>query len=156
MRPKKVILLVDHNEQELSELKFVLATHSYNVLEATSGKDAIAVFARNLRVDLVMVEGAMPVMTGAQLIARLKKTRRWIPMALLAGPGLKVDPDGVHDGVIARSIPRVDLLDRVKTMCARKRGPRKGLPRTVVAISEISTGFIHRVAPSRGKTPLKR
>jgi two-component system, OmpR family, response regulator CpxR len=153
MRPKKVILLVDHNEQELSELKFVLATHAYNVLEATSGKDAITVIAKNLGVDLVMVEGAMPVMTGAQMIARLKKTRPWIPMVLLASPGLKVDPDGVHDGVIARSMPRVELLYRVKIMCARRRGPRKGLPRTAAKISEISTGFIHKVPDKVQKSP---
>ncbi len=36
MRPKKVILCVDDNEQELSVLKFMLVTNGYRVLAATN------------------------------------------------------------------------------------------------------------------------
>ena len=45
MRPKKVILCVDDNEQELSVLKFMLATNGYRVLSASNGQEAIAIFA---------------------------------------------------------------------------------------------------------------
>ena len=48
MRPKKVILCVDDNEQELSVLKFMLATNGYRVLAATNGQEAIAIFADNI------------------------------------------------------------------------------------------------------------
>ncbi len=38
MRPKKVILCVDDNEQELSVLKFMLTTNGYRVLAAKTGR----------------------------------------------------------------------------------------------------------------------
>jgi two-component system response regulator CpxR len=69
MRPKKVILCVDDNEQDLSVLKFMLSTNGYRVLAATNGAEAISIFGDNL-VDLVLADFAMPQMTGDQLIRR--------------------------------------------------------------------------------------
>ena len=63
MRPKKIILCVDDNEQDLSVLKFMLVTNGYRVLAATNGNDAIALFADN-QVDLVLTDHAMPQMSG--------------------------------------------------------------------------------------------
>ena len=53
MRPKKVILCVDDNEQELSVLKFMLATNGYRVVSASNGQEAIGLFAE-IAVDLVL------------------------------------------------------------------------------------------------------
>ena len=47
MRPKKVILCVDDNEQELSVLKFMLSTNGYRVVSALTGQEAIGLFADN-------------------------------------------------------------------------------------------------------------
>jgi len=44
MRPKKIILCVDSNEQELSVRKFMLETNGYRVATATNGRDAISLF----------------------------------------------------------------------------------------------------------------
>jgi two-component system, OmpR family, response regulator CpxR len=66
MRPKKVILCVDDNEQELSVLKFMLATNGYKVISASTGQEAIGVFAVN-QVDLVLADYNMPQMNGDQL-----------------------------------------------------------------------------------------
>ena len=41
MRPKKVILCVDDNEQDLSVLKFMLSTNGYRVLSASNGLEAL-------------------------------------------------------------------------------------------------------------------
>ena len=56
MRPKKVILCVDDNEQELSVLKFMLATNGYRVLAATNGQEAIADFSPMPQIDLVLAD----------------------------------------------------------------------------------------------------
>jgi len=47
MRPKKVILCVDDNEQELSVLKFMLTNQRYRVLTASNGQDAHRNFLHN-------------------------------------------------------------------------------------------------------------
>ncbi len=82
MRPKKIILCVDDNEQELSVLKFMLATNGYRVVSACTGQEAIGIFSE--------VQGGpgsggfgMPQMNGNQLIDRLKMIAPHVPMILL-------------------------------------------------------------------------
>ncbi len=133
MRPKKVILCVDDNEQELSVLKFLLDTNGYKVLAAANGEDAIALFAENL-VDLVLADIAMPRMNGCQLVAKLKMIAAHVPMVLLGDPQ-KLDGQ-LHsaDAVLnKKACSTHELLERVKIMSARKRGPRKGMQRLAAA-----------------------
>jgi len=129
MRPKKVILCVDDNEQELSVLKFTLATNGYRVLAASNGQEAIAVFATAPQIDLVLADTNMPQMSGVQLAERLKCMRSHVPMLLLAD-GQAAGEIHVADAVMARKgCSSLELLERVKVMSARKRGPRKGAHR---------------------------
>src|SRR5581483_11631756 len=85
MRPKKIILCVDDNEQELSVLKFMLATNGYRVVSASNGPDAIGIFA-DTTVDLVLSDYGMPQMSGDQLVNRLKQIASHVPMILLGDP----------------------------------------------------------------------
>ncbi len=134
MRPKKVILCVDDNEQELSVLKFTLETNGYRVLAASNGQEAIAIFATAPQVDLVLADTNMPQMSGVQLAERLKRMSSRVPMILL-GDAQAGAPSGsgeihVADAVMARkNCSSFELLERVKVMSARKRGPRKGAQR---------------------------
>jgi CheY-like chemotaxis protein len=134
MRPKKVILYVDDNEQELSVLKFTLETKGYRVLAASNGQEAIAIFATAPQIDLVLADTNMPQMSGVQLAERLKRIRSHVPMILLgdAQPGAPLGSGEIHvaDAVLARkSCSSQELLERIKVMSARKRGPRKGAQR---------------------------
>jgi two-component system response regulator CpxR len=130
MRPKKVILCVDDNEQELSVLKFTLATNGYRVLAASNGQEAIAVFSATPQIDLVLADTHMPQMSGIQLAERLKRMRSHVPMLLLGDAQAVGGEIHVADAVMARkNCTSFELLERVKMMSARKRGPRKGAHR---------------------------
>jgi two-component system, OmpR family, response regulator CpxR len=127
MRPKKVILCVNNNEQELSVLRFMLMTNGYRVLSASNGQEAIAIFANAPQVDLVLADTTMPGMSGVQLAERLKNVRYHAPTILL-GDAQPVNGE-IHmaDAVLARkNCSSQELLERIKVMSARKRGPRKG------------------------------
>jgi CheY-like chemotaxis protein len=140
MRPKKVILCVDDNEQELSVLKFMLATNGYRVVSATTGQEAMGVFAGN-QVDLVLADYAMPQMNGNQLVNRLKQIAPHIPMILLGDPQKMGGDIHAADALLAKkSCSALELLERVKLMSARKRGPRKGTVRlaAMVELAEAS------------------
>jgi CheY-like chemotaxis protein len=129
MRPKKIILCVDDNEQELSVLKFMLATNGYRVVSATTGQEAINVFAE-LPVDLVLADHTLPQMSGCQLVARLKQIAAHVPMILLGDPQRMGGEMHVADAVLAKkNCSPQELLERIKVMSARKRGPRKGSQR---------------------------
>ena len=126
MRPKKIILCVDDNELELSVLKFMLSTNGYRVLSATTGQEAVAIFSET-QVDLVLADFAMPQMNGSQLVERLKQIASHVPMILLGDPQ-KMEAE-LHraDAMLAKkNCSPQELLERIKIMSARKRGPRKG------------------------------
>jgi CheY-like chemotaxis protein len=110
MRPKKIILCVDDNEQE-----------------------AIGIFAETA-VDLVLADYAMPQMNGSQLIDRLKQIAGHVPMILLGDPQRMSGEMHVADALLAKkNCSPQDLLERIKVMSARKRGPRKGAVRMMPA-----------------------
>jgi two-component system response regulator CpxR len=134
MRPKKVILCVDDNEQELSVLKFMLSTNGYRVISASNGQEAIGMFAETA-VDLVLADFAMPQMNGNQLVYRLKQTAQHIPMILLGDPQKMGGDIHAADALLAKkNCSSQELLEKIKLMSARKRGPRKGSVRTSASV----------------------
>lgn len=138
MRPKKVLLCVDDNEHELSVTKFMLETNGYRVLTATNGQEAIAVFASAPQIDLVLADATMPQMSGAQLVERLKRMKGYVPMMLLGDAQTANAEIHAADAMVARkSCSTQELLERIKVMSARKRGPRKGAQR-VAQVHELA------------------
>jgi CheY-like chemotaxis protein len=129
MRPKKIILCVDDNEQDLSVLKFMLSTNGYRVISAHTGQEAIGIFAETA-VDLVLTDFSMPQMNGDQLVNRLKQMASHVPMILLGDPQKMGDHLHGADALLAKkNCSPHELLERIKVMSARKRGPRKGSSR---------------------------
>jgi CheY-like chemotaxis protein len=134
MRPKKIILCVDDNEQELSVLKFMLATNGYRVVSASNGQEAIGIFSET-PVDLVLADFAMPQMNGCQLVERLKQIAAHVPMILLGDPQRMAGEMHAADALLAKkNCSSQELLERIKVMSARKRGPRKGSQRMVTVV----------------------
>ncbi len=129
MRPKKIILCVNDNEQELSVMSFMLNTNGYRVVPATNGKDAIELFS-GMQVDLVLADYAMPQMSGSQLVNRLKQIAGHVPMILLGDSQAMNGQIHMADALLAKKqCSPQELLERIKIMSARKRGPRKGAVR---------------------------
>ena len=138
MRPKKVILCVNHNEQELSVLKFMLATNGYRVVSASTGPEAISVF-KEAAVDLVLAEFSLPQMNGKQLVERLKGIAVHVPMILLGDPQVMSSGIQIADALLAKkNCTMQELLERIKVMSARKRGPRKGAQRQPQPAQELA------------------
>jgi len=129
MRPKKIILCVDDNEQELSVQSFMLATNGYRVVSATTGQEAIGLFSE-MQVDLVLADFGMPQMNGGQLVDRLKEIAGHVPMILMGDPQKMAGEMHAADALLAKkNCSAQELLERIKIMSARKRGPRKGAQR---------------------------
>jgi two-component system response regulator CpxR len=133
MRPKKVILCVDDNEQELSVLRFMLATNGYRVLTATNDQEAVAVFATAPQIDLVLADAGRrggSHLSGSQLVERLKRMRGHVPMIMMGDTQAANGELHVADAILVKkNCSTQELLERIKVMSARKRGPRKGAQR---------------------------
>ena len=131
MRPRKVILILDSNEQQLSVLACILYVNGYRVLKASTEQEAITTFSAAPLRDLVVIdEGDGPKFPGRTAARKIKAIRQWVPMLILVNPSCE---PGLHpelDAFLARrSLSSFELLEMVKLMSARKRGPRKGTPR---------------------------
>ncbi|MGA2570789.1 MAG: response regulator [Terracidiphilus sp.] len=130
MRPKKIILCVNDNVQELSVLRFMLATNGYRVLAASNSQEATAVLATAPQIDLVLADTTVSQINGVQLAERLKRAKPSVPMILFGDAQAVSGEMHVADAVLARkSCSTQELLERIKVMSARKRGPRKGAQR---------------------------
>ena len=107
MRPKKIILCVNDNEQELSVMSFMLNTNGYRVVPATNGQEAIELFS-GMQVDLVLADYTMPQMNGNQLVNRLKQIAAHVPMILLGDPQAMGGQIHVADALLPKStaLPR--------------------------------------------------
>ncbi|MGO8720439.1 MAG: response regulator [Acidobacteriaceae bacterium] len=125
MRPKKVILCVDDNDQALSVRKFVLETRGYRVLTAKNAEEAIELYDQG-RVDLVITDLVMPHCNGNDLIVRLKEIAPWVPAVLVSGSIKQFDPTTRADAFLPKgACSPQELLERVRVLLVRKRGPKK-------------------------------
>jgi two-component system, OmpR family, response regulator CpxR len=134
MRPKKTILCVDDNEQALSVRKFLLETRGYRVLTATNAQEALEILEGALpgSIDLLLSDLLMPGMDGNELIRRAKDMSPALPAMLISG-SVKQYERGIRADVF---LPKgvcspVEMLERIRVLVARKRGPKKAMPPVV-------------------------
>ncbi len=127
MRPKKTILCVDDNEQTLSVRKFLLETRGYRVHTALNGHDAIALFS-STQIDLVLTDLGLPQMDGNMLIGHLKEISPDTPMILTSDTVRAGERSHRADAFLAKGCcSPAELIERIRVMSARKRGPRKAV-----------------------------
>jgi two-component system response regulator CpxR len=128
MRPKKVILCVDDNEQILSVRAFLLETRGYKVHRALCSADALALIASSLpgQIDLLLTDLIMPDMDGNELVRRAKQLHPGIPTMIVSGTVSSYDRAGAADAFLPKGAGSpAELLERCRILCSRKRGPRK-------------------------------
>src|ERR1700728_647928 len=128
MRPKKTILCVDDNEQALAVRKFLLETRGgYRVVAACNAKEAMERFHVG-GIDLVLSDLVMPHMDGNEMVRRLKEIAPEVPMILISGSVKTFDHGNRADAFLPKGNSNpADMLERIRVMIARKRGPRKQL-----------------------------
>jgi len=128
MRPKKVILCVDDNEQILSVRTFLLETRGYRVIALTSPHDAVEAIANSLpgSIDLLLSDLLMPQMNGDELVRRAKQLHPTLPAMLVSGTVTSYDRAGRADAFLPKgACSPAEMLERIRILVARKRGPRK-------------------------------
>ena len=128
MRPKKTILCVDDNEQILSVRTFLLETRGYRVIAVASPLDALETIAGSLpgSLDLLLCDLIMPQMDGNELVRRAKQMHPTLPTMIISGTVAGFDRAGRADVFLPKgACSPAELLERVRVLVARKRGPRK-------------------------------
>jgi two-component system response regulator CpxR len=125
MKPKRTILCVDDNEQSLSIRKVLLETRGYRVITCTRAEDAIECFRKG-GIDLVISDLVMPGYDGSRLIEEIKALSPQTPAILLSGKVRIYDRDTHADVFLPKGMyAPVELLERIRVLLIRKRGPKR-------------------------------
>jgi two-component system response regulator CpxR len=125
MKPKRTILCVDDNEQSLSIRKIMLETRGYRVVACKGGEEALERFKKG-GVDLVLTDLIMPGLDGGKLIDQVKELSPQTPAILLTGKVKIYDRDTRADAFLAKGMyAPAELLERVRLLLVRKRGPKR-------------------------------
>jgi CheY-like chemotaxis protein len=125
--PVARILLVDDNQAGLAARKSVLEEFGYKVTIAVSGHEGLECFSRET-FDLVITDYKMPRMNGIELIERVRKQNKEIPIILISGfaepLGLNESNTGA-DVVIQKSSHEVTHMVRSVSRLLRRQVPKK-------------------------------
>ncbi len=125
MKPKRTILCVDDNEQSLSIRKVMLETRGYRVLAYCDAQQALNRFAQG-GVDLVLTDLIMLGIDGTKLIQGIKDLSPQTPAILLSGKVKIYERETSADVFLAKGMyAPADLLERIRLLLVRKRGPKR-------------------------------
>jgi CheY-like chemotaxis protein len=148
MRPKKkVIILVDDNDQVLSIRTFLLETRGYRVHPFSSSAAAL-VFLTSCRpdsIDLLLSDLVMPEMDGNELVRRAKQLHPHLPTMIVSGTVENYDRASAADVFLPKGCTSAaEILESVRIKCARKRGPRKWPVAFIPSDEDIFTEEVRR------------
>jgi CheY-like chemotaxis protein len=123
MRPKKKILLVGASEDRLSILRFMLDTNGFAVTAVVGAAAAIEQLRAQTYELLFCEHWPLP---GIEHLLNQAYEIDPAMRSLVLAPGLTSSPAGLNtDAVLLRGgCSSFELLERVKILTARKRGPR--------------------------------
>jgi CheY-like chemotaxis protein len=109
---KLCVLVVDDDPLVLMNTAAMLEDLGHEVLEATSGEQALRVLRRGNEVDLVITDQLMPGMTGTQLIAVIRSEQPELPIILATGYSVQTLTDASIPR-LAKPFVQADLVEVV-------------------------------------------
>lgn len=125
------ILIVDDDPAIRFLLRTILENEGYIILEAGNGEAALAAIGSEALPDIVMTDLMMPLMTGAELIVRLRSEARTakIPIVVVSSNPEAVKNLGV-DAVVTKPFTAANLADRIRVVAghSKQRQPLGGTP----------------------------
>ncbi len=125
MRPRKVILCIDSSERALAVRSFLLETRGFRAITASNTQQAVEILSTQ-HVDLVVAELRLPQLDGNTLIGQLKQWMPELPMILTSESVRVGERPHQADAFLGKgNASPAELIERIRVMSARKRGPKK-------------------------------
>lgn len=125
MRPKKVLLCVSSDAQQLSVLSFMLSTNGYKVEACDSSAKAL-LFAQMHDFRVLITSQKLDSLTGDDLARLINPLSPWSRAIIICKPG-EIPDDHFTDEWMVEPCITSELLEHVHFMCKRKCGPHKKL-----------------------------
>jgi two-component system KDP operon response regulator KdpE len=131
-RARERILLVDDDFGITAALRQALASHSYEVMTASDGVEAVATFERE-QPDLILLDLVMPRLGGLEVCQRVRELSA-TPIIVLSVQGGEADIvpalDQGADDYLVKPFRLAELLARVRAVL--RRATKGAAPGTIV------------------------
>lgn len=126
------ILIVDDEPDMRLAIKNVLRMRGYEIAEASDGPTAINLFEKN-GIDLVLLDIRLPGMDGIEVLEKLRKINRKIPVVMITGYGhiqsvVDVMKLGANE-YLQKPFENTQLVDVIKKMLVGEIKSEKKTPR---------------------------
>ena len=121
---KETILIVEDNARNRKLLRDVLSHHGYQVLEANSGEEGLAL-ATAQRPQLVMMDIQLPGIDGVETLRRLRDNggTRAIPVMAVTASVMGQEVQRIHDAgfddYLQKPVSLKEMLAAVERLLAR-------------------------------------
>jgi two-component system chemotaxis response regulator CheY len=120
------ILIVDDDPSTRFVLRLVLEREGYKVMEAGNGAAALEMIRPDPLPDIVMTDLMMPVMTGIELIRRLRSEPRTATLRIVV---VSSNPDAAQtlevDAIVTKPFTAAKLADRIRSVANNPDGGRR-------------------------------
>lgn len=120
------ILIIDDSASERVRLKYILTKLGHQVIEASSGREALSYFIFSAQhIDFVLVDVRMPTMDGYETTRRIRafekdNAKEWHPIIFLSGRTAPADiAKGIEaggDDYLAKPVDSVVLTAKISAM----------------------------------------
>ena len=121
MKDKPVILVVDDQPQNIELLEAYLAPQGYEIINATSGDEALLKLSGN-KIDLILLDIMMPKMSGLAVLEKVRADEKTKAIPVVMVTALKETEDKIKaleagcDDFISKPFDRGELLARIKSL----------------------------------------
>jgi len=145
----RTILIVDDEPQIRRVLKVTLCAKGYEVIEATTGQEAVESLLSE-HVDVVLLDLKLPDMNGVEVCGKMRRSFEG-PIIMVTVRNAEDDKiaalDAGADDYIVKPFSTGELLARIRATCRRFK-PDKPLQK--IELPELTIDFEKRVVEFRG------
>ena len=128
------VLLVEDNPDLAFGLRTSLEIEGYEVLHAETGREGLAAASADAP-DLIVLDLMLPEMSGYEVLRRLRRERREMPVLILTARGEEADKvQGFRlgaDDYVVKPVGVLEFLARVEALL------RRAQPRTSAGVSRF-------------------
>ena len=118
---RATILLVDDEELVRCGTADMLQNIGYDVIEASSGAEALRLLQAEAKIDLLVTDYLMPGMSGVDLARQVQSIRPAVPVLLITGYSTIAEGPGSELARLAKPFRQTDLASRIAGVLEQTR-----------------------------------